>query len=354
MTLKSSFKNFLFFSLTALTGCNNNENFNSSKNFTDLETQQMVEVLKKINSDSNPTKYLHWNNKRAQYLKKLLPNSPKKLKYMIWSSYCNELLLGGRNIECIKEIEGKFVESEKSRLFINNGNETFTESSIDFNIDISMYAMGSNFGDIDNDGWLDFYIGNGSPELTSNIPNRMFRNFDGKRFNEVTLTGRFGHIQKGHGVGFADLDNDGDQDLNAVMGGAYEGDTYPSICFENPNSKNNWVVFKLIGKSSNRSAIGSFLTIELDNGRKIYRTINTGGSFGSSSLQSEIGLGKSKSIKKLSINWPSGKNQVFTNIEPNKKYEVLENKRALNEIPFNKLNFSKKKSSSLSSNSAMI
>lgn len=236
-----------------------------------------------------------------------------------------------------REIEGKSVESEKSKLFINNGDETFKESSVDFNIDISMYAMGSNFGDIDNDGWLDFYIGNGSPELTSTIPNRMFRNLDGNKFEEVTLAGRFGHIQKGHGVGFADLDNDGDQDIYAVMGGAYEGDTYPNVCFENPSSKNNWVVFKLIGESSNQSAIGSFLKIELDNGRKIYRTINTGGSFGSSSLQSEIGLGKCKLIKKVSINWPSGKIQVFTDLEPNKKYKIFENKNKLYQTPFNKL-----------------
>ena len=250
--------------------------------------------------------------------------------------------LSNLNRDFLKEIEGRIVDSEKSKLFINNGDETFKESSVDFNIDISMYAMGSNFGDIDNDGWLDFYIGNGSPQLASSIPNRMFRNLYGDRFEEVTLTGRFGHIQKGHGVGFADLDNDGDQDLYAVMGGAYEGDTAPNVCFENPISENNWVVFKLIGKSSNRGAIGSLLTVELENGRKIYRNINTGGSFGSSSLQSEIGLGKSKSIKKLSINWPGGKKQVFTNIDLNKKYEVSENKDHLDQIPFHKLNFTKK------------
>ena len=250
--------------------------------------------------------------------------------------------LSNLNGDFLKEIEGRIVDSEKSKLFINNGDETFKESSVDFNIDISMYAMGSNFGDIDNDGWLDFYIGNGSPQLASSIPNRMFRNLYGDRFEEVTLTGRFGHIQKGHGVGFADLDNDGDQDLYAVMGGAYEGDTAPNVCFENPISENNWVVFKLIGKSSNRGAIGSLLTVELENGRKIYRNINTGGSFGSSSLQSEIGLGKCKIIKKLSIIWPSGKTDIFNDIETNKKYEIFENEKKLYQITFKKLNFTKK------------
>ena len=92
---------------------------------------------------------------------------------------------------------------------------------------------------------------------------------------------------------------------------------------------------------SNRSGIGSFFKILQDNGRKIYRTINTGGSFGSSSLQSEIGLGNCKSIKKISINWPSGKIQVFTNLEPNKKYEIFENNNNPYQSQFNKLLFAK-------------
>ena len=249
--------------------------------------------------------------------------------------------LSNLSSDFVNEIEGKSVETEKSKLFINNGDETFTESSVDFNLDISMYAMGSNFGDIDNDGWLDFYIGTGSPDFSSTIPNRMFRNLEGNKFEEVTLAGRFGHIQKGHGVGFADLDNDGDQDIYAVMGGAYEGDTYPNVCFENPIRDNNWIVLKLIGESSNRSAIGSFLKIELDNGRNIYRTINTGGSFGSSTLQSEIGLGSCKKISRITINWPSGKTQIISDLESNKKYEIFENKIEINQVPFKKLLFSK-------------
>jgi hypothetical protein len=63
-----------------------------------------------------------------------------------------------------------------------------------------------NFGDLDNDGWLDLYVGTGNPDLRSIIPNRMFRNVEGRRFEEVTLEGGFGHLQKGHATAFADLD----------------------------------------------------------------------------------------------------------------------------------------------------
>ena len=70
-------------------------------------------------------------------------------------------------------------------------------------------TMGLNFGDLDNDGWLDFYLGTGNPDLGSLIPNRMFRNAGGRSFQDVTTAGNFGHLQKGHAICFGDFDNDG-------------------------------------------------------------------------------------------------------------------------------------------------
>ena len=239
----------------------------------------------------------------------------------------------------VKELQGEKVLSDKSKLYINNGDETFSEQSNAFNIDKSFYAMGSNFGDLDNDGWLDFYIGTGSPEFTSVVPNRMFRNVDGISFEEVTSASGFGHIQKGHGVSFADLDNDGDQDIYAVLGGAYQGDNYTNVCFENPTFENNWVILNLEGVQSNRSAIGTKLKLDLDNGRTIFYTINTGGSFGSNSLQAEIGLGQSKMIQTLTIIWPSSDTQIFNSVAVNKKHKLSEGQNKLIEVPYEKVQF---------------
>ena len=83
-----------------------------------------------------------------------------------------------------------------------------------------MHTMGCNFGDFDNDGWLDFYAGTGDPDFTTLIPNRAFRNNNGTNFQEVTSSVGMGHLQKGHGVAFADLDNNGSQDIYEVIGGA--------------------------------------------------------------------------------------------------------------------------------------
>src|SRR5256885_13865094 len=97
-----------------------------------------------------------------------------------------------------------------------------------------LHAMGSNYGDLDNDGWLDFYVGTGDPNLGTLVPNRMFRNASGRIFQEVTTSGGFGHLQKGHGVSFADFDNDGYQDIHEVMGGVFEADNFRNVLYENP------------------------------------------------------------------------------------------------------------------------
>ncbi len=196
---------------------------------------------------------------------------------------------------------------EKPRLYRNNGDGTFTDVAEDVGLGHVMYTMGSNFGDLDNDGWLDFYVGTGDPDLRALMPNRMFRNDNGIRFLEVTASGGFGHLQKGHGVAFGDLDEDGDQDIYAVMGGAFEGDLAMNVLFENPGHGNQWITLELQGTKTNRSAIGARIRVDVETNqgmRSIYRVVGTGGSFGASSLRQEIGLGKASAIQAIEVHWP--------------------------------------------------
>ena len=83
MFLKSYLTNFFLFSLVFLFGCVNNENSASKANNNDIETQEMVELLKKINSEGNPQMYYHWNKKLAEYHKKNYENPQKKKKLKI-------------------------------------------------------------------------------------------------------------------------------------------------------------------------------------------------------------------------------------------------------------------------------
>ncbi|MCY3761624.1 MAG: VCBS repeat-containing protein, partial [Gemmatimonadetes bacterium] len=118
-------------------------------------------------------------------------------------------------------------------------------------------TMGCNFGDLDNDGYLDFYQGTGYPGYEALMPNVMYRNLGGTGFVDVTMAGGFGHLQKGHGVAFADLDYDGDQDVYMQLGGAYPGDMYGNALFENPGFDNNWIRVRLRGVQSNRAGMGA-------------------------------------------------------------------------------------------------
>ena len=218
-------------------------------------------------------------------------------------------------------------DGESPRLYQNNKDGTFTDVTKKANLDHPILTMGSNFGDLNNDGFLDFYAGTGDPDYRSIQPNRMFLNNRGESFDDVTFHGRFGHLQKGHGVSFADFDRDGDQDIHAVMGGAYEGSVYQNALFENPGGwENHWIGLSLRGKQTNKLALGVRIEIVLEGGFVVHRTVSSGGSFGGNPLDQMIGLGKDGEIKTINIFWPgSGTTQTFSGVDSNAWYLVTEN-----------------------------
>ena len=238
-----------------------------------------------------------------------------------------DLFISGYGINNVGDIAADYMglqtPAERVRLYHNNRDGTFKDVTREAKLFKVLHSMGSNFGDLDNDGFLDFYLGTGDPDLSTVIPNRMFRNAEGKFYQDVTTSGGFGHVQKGHGVAFGDIDNDGDQDVYEIMGGAYEGDTARAVLYENPGQGNNWITLKLEGVKSNRSAIGARIKVTTGE-RTIYKTVCTGGSFGCSPLRQEIGLGNAKDIKQVEITWPSGLVQTLKGLGVNRFYKVRE------------------------------
>lgn len=242
-------------------------------------------------------------------------------------------------VPSVAEVAGGYLglpaHAETMKLYRNTGNGRFQDVTKEVGLDRVLPAMGANFGDLDNDGFLDFYLGTGAPSYTALVPNFVFRNKAGKSFADVTSASGMGHLQKGHGVAFGDLDNDGDQDVFVNIGGFLPGDQYNKALFENPSNGrgkaagNNWISIKLTGAKTNRAAIGAKLKLTLadDRGKKSlrYREVTSGGSFGASSLTQEIGLGKVKQIETLEIIWPaSHTRQVFQNVSANQFIEIKE------------------------------
>jgi hypothetical protein len=217
---------------------------------------------------------------------------------------------------------------ERCRLYRNKGDGTFEDVSQAVGLYKVIAGMGLNVGDLDNDGWLDLYLGTGDPDLSSLIPNRMFRNAEGRFFQDVTTAGNFGHLQKGHGVVFADVDNDGDLDVFEQMGGAATTDKAYSALYRNPGNPNHWVGLELEGTRSNRSAIGARIqvTVETKAGsRTLHRVVGSGGSFGASPLRQHIGLGDAKRITGIEVFWPTtGQTQKIGPLALDRRYHLRE------------------------------
>ncbi len=243
-----------------------------------------------------------------------------------------DLFVAGYQFQDVGDVAADYLglphAGERARLYHNRGDGTFENVSQPAGLDKLLHTMGCNFGDLDNDGWLDFYVGTGDPNLATLIPNRMFRNDGGRRFQDVTTAGGFGQLQKGHGIAFGDLDEDGDQDVYSVVGGAISSDHYHNQLFANPGHGNHWLKLKLEGVQSNRAALGARLKLVLRTAggeRVIHRSVTTGSSFGGNPLRVEFGLGQALAIVRAEIFWPvTGRTQILTGLEIDRSYAVRE------------------------------
>lgn len=234
--------------------------------------------------------------------------------------------------------------SSKMYLYRNNHDGTFSDASKASGLYKTVLAMGSNFGDINNDGFLDMYLGTGNPDYKSLIPNKLFVNMGNGKFADATVSARVGNLQKGHAVAINDLDNDGDTDIFIEVGGAYPGDAFSNSLYLNPGQNTNrWIKLQLEGTDSNRSGIGTKVKVSFkENGvsRSVYRILNSGGSFGASALRMEIGIGQATNIDLIEITWPkTQKKQVLKNIKPNQYIKITEGEKNFSKINIKKTVF---------------
>ena len=237
-------------------------------------------------------------------------------------------------------------------LYRNRGDGSFENVAKDVNLNHAYMPMGANFGDLDNDGWLDIYLTTGSPDFASLTPNVMLRNDRGKQFQDVTFSAGVGHLQKGHGIAFADLDNDGDQDIYHQLGGFFPGDKFHNTLFLNPSAgsetfgRNHFITIKLVGKQCNRQAIGARVrvVVKTPGGTKVrHRAVGMVSSFGGSPARQEIGLGDALSIDRIEIDWPgvahASNTQTIRGVSLDSFVEVTQGDPVARELTLPKLNW---------------
>jgi hypothetical protein len=231
---------------------------------------------------------------------------------------------------------GKPHRAHNPALYRNKGDGTFESVTSTYELARPLAPMGANFGDLDNDGWLDLYLTTGSPSYYDLMPDVMLRNVQGTHFVDVTEAGGFGNLQKGHGAAFVDLDHDGDQDIFHQVGGFYDGDTFFNSLFENPGMGNRFVTLKLEGRRSNRLAYGARIKVVVktrSGERAIHRAVGSVSSFGGSPARQEIGLGDATSIESVEIWWPaSGTRQVLKGLDLDAFYRVVEGEESAGKL----------------------
>jgi hypothetical protein len=236
---------------------------------------------------------------------------------------------GNRLADVVRSHLGQPTQGERPRLYHNEGPVGFRDVTREAGLDRVMVCMGSNFGDLDNDGYLDMYLGTGRPEYRYVLPKVLFKNVEGRRFEDVTFSSGTGHLQKGHGVAFADWDRDGDQDIFMEAGGATPGDKAHNVLFENPGHGNHWLTVRLVGTRTNRAAIGARIRVDVEKPgggtTSFHREVTSGSSYGGNPFTQTVGLGKASAVLALEIDWPTSRTrQTFRQIPVDRAIEITE------------------------------
>lgn len=200
-----------------------------------------------------------------------------------------------------------------NQLFKNNGNGTFTEVSMAMGVNDPGQSYSCSWLDYDNDGDLDVYVARGQ-----NNADRMYRN-DGTTFTDVASTIGLSDVQHSSCVSAGDFNNDGWVDLYVNNNGSAN-----RLFKNNGGNSNNWVQFKLQGVTSNRSAIGSRVTVKTGLLSQIREVEGGSGGKGQNSLTLEFGLATEIVIDSVIVRWTSGLVQGFANVAPNTIYTVIE------------------------------
>ena len=231
--------------------------------------------------------------------------------------------------QAVRSYLGLPVSVETAKLYRNLHNGTFQDVTAQVGLDKVFMPMGSNFGDLDNDGFLDMYLGMGNPSFAALMPHALLRNEDGKAFVNITASSGTGELHKGHGIAIADIERNGQEDIISANGGAVPADKHTLRLFQNPGNQNDWINIRLTGVKTNRAAVGAEIKVTVENdghvARAIYRTAGGTSSFGGNPMEQHIGLGHGARIVSLEVWWPVTKTrQQFSNVEKDQFIAIKE------------------------------
>ncbi len=300
-----------------------NENTASrSANWADYDNDGDLDLF--VTRESQHINNLFRNNGNGGFVK--VSNDPATSEVLSsitasWGDVNNDGLL-----DLFVGNSGNFAP-ENNRLFINNGNGGFTTAAQGAINTDGGCSFGSAFADYDNDGDLDLFVANGF--CSGTINNFLYQN-DGTGVFTRDLTSLPSYLTPcSFGAAWGDLNDDGFQDLVIANCKRNSAAAQPNhSVFINGDNGNNWLKIKLIGVNSNQAAIGAQIRVKAAiNGQSVtqLREISAqSGYCGQNSLTAHFGFGAATQIDSIEIRWPSGLQQLLGNTAVNQTITVVE------------------------------
>ncbi len=211
--------------------------------------------------------------------------------------------------------------SEGNSLFLNNGDETFTDIAVSSGTAFNAYGWGSVFFDPDLDKDQDLYVsGLYNTTNTTLLPYAYFQNDGSNIFSEPINTGFEVDDRSSFSNAIGDYNNDGLIDL-AV---ANNQNTELFIWKNESTTANNWLKVKLEGVSSNRDGIGAVIEVGIAGQSQYFYTACGEGYLSQNSQFEIIGLGDATNVDFLKIKWLGGSEDVFFDLAVNQTLEITE------------------------------
>jgi hypothetical protein len=218
--------------------------------------------------------------------------------------------------------------NESTTLFRNLGDGQFADHTAAVGLAAPSRArlgFGIAFLDVDDDGRLDLLTANGHlndyrPEVPYAMPVQLLHGGPGGRLEDVTARGGAALMMPhlGRGLAIGDLDNDGRVDAVVVA------QNEPLVYLHNRTAGGHWLALALEGTASNRDGVGARVVVEAGGLRQVGRRLGGGSYLSASDPRLHFGLGAAGRVDRLEVRWPSGRVDLFRDIEGDKAYRLRE------------------------------